>query len=71
MEEWKKFKQGDSLFLTWGFNKEWRDQTLPFGKLDKKMLGKKPKHRSFHIYILTLIVAESFNDFCMSMYRVR
>ena len=45
MKEWKKFKQGAPLILTWGFNKERRDETLPFGKLDKKMLGKKPKRR--------------------------
>jgi hypothetical protein len=46
IEAWKKFKQGDPLILTWGSNKESRDRTLPFDKLDKKMLGKKSRHRT-------------------------
>ena len=45
MEEWKNLKQGDSAVLTWGNSIEDRNRTLPFARLDKKLLDKKPKKK--------------------------
>jgi hypothetical protein len=41
-EGWGRLGQGDPLILSWGDEEEQRGRTLPFSKLDKRLLDKKP-----------------------------